>query len=165
MLGTLLSVLVSGFFIGALARLAIPGPDPMPLWLTVLIGLGGSAIGGGIAAAILRPGSAVDRGEYFWLTLASVAAAAGLVAAYRLVVQRRPIAGPEARRFPTRGIGIERLRRRLQALGVPLERLEGRGAGATRAERLRELDELHERGELSDEEYLERRRRVLRGEP
>lgn len=28
-----------GLFIGALGRLALPGPDPMSLWLTMLIGV------------------------------------------------------------------------------------------------------------------------------
>jgi uncharacterized membrane protein YeaQ/YmgE (transglycosylase-associated protein family) len=50
-LGSLLSIVFSGFLIGALARLALPGPDPMPFWLTVLLGLSGSIVGGGIAAA------------------------------------------------------------------------------------------------------------------
>jgi uncharacterized membrane protein YeaQ/YmgE (transglycosylase-associated protein family) len=163
MLGAILSIAASGFLIGALARLAIPGPDPMPLWLTIVIGLGGAAIGGGISAALIRPGSHVDSGEYFWMLLASVAAAAGLVAGYRRLFQGRPISGPEARRFPTRGVGIARLRQRLTAMGVPVDRLGAPAAPTgTRAERLAQLDELHDRGEISEEEYLERRRQVLR---
>jgi uncharacterized membrane protein YeaQ/YmgE (transglycosylase-associated protein family) len=166
MLGAILSIVVSGFLIGGLARLAVPGPDPMPLWLTVLIGLGGSAIGGGIAAAIIRPGSTISSGEYFWLALASVAAGAGLVAAYRRFVQGRPISGPEARRFPTRGVGIARLRQRLQLMGVSVDRLGApSGPAGTRAQRLEQLDELHDRGEISEEEYLERRKQVLREQP
>ena len=51
-LGTVISILVSGFFVGALARLAVPGPDPMPVWLTIAIGLAGSFGGGAIAALI-----------------------------------------------------------------------------------------------------------------
>jgi uncharacterized membrane protein YeaQ/YmgE (transglycosylase-associated protein family) len=163
MLGAILSIAASGFLIGALARLAIPGPDPMPFWLTILIGLGGAAIGGGISALLLRPGGTIDSGEYFWILLASVAAAAGLVAAYRRFVQGRPIWGPEARRFPTRGVGIARIRQRLTAMGVPVDRIGSRpGAPGTRAERLAQLDELHDRGEISEEEYLERRKQVLR---
>jgi uncharacterized membrane protein YeaQ/YmgE (transglycosylase-associated protein family) len=166
MLGAILSIAASGFLIGALARLAIPGPDPMPFWLTILIGLGGAAIGGTISVALIRPGSTVESGDYFWMLLASVAAAAGLVAAYRRFVQGRPVSGPEARRFPTRGIGIARLRARLSQMGIPADRLGApRAAAGTRAERLRQLDELHDRGELSDEDYLERRRQVLREEP
>jgi uncharacterized membrane protein YeaQ/YmgE (transglycosylase-associated protein family) len=164
--GAILSIAAAGFLIGGLARLAVPGPDPMPFWLTILIGLGGSAIGGSIATALIRPGSTVTSGEYFWIMLASVAAATGLVAAYRRFVQGRPISGPDARRFPTRGIGIARLRRRLQLMGVSPDRL-GSPAGptGTRAQRLQELDELYDRGELAEEEYLERRRQVLREEP
>ena len=45
-LGFVLAILISGFFTGALARLAIPGPDPMPIWLTIAIGLTGSVVGG-----------------------------------------------------------------------------------------------------------------------
>ncbi|HZO61490.1 MAG TPA: SHOCT domain-containing protein [Gaiellaceae bacterium] len=167
MLGAIISVAATGFLIGALARLAIPGPDPMPLWLTILIGLGGAATGGSIAALLIQPGSTVDGGEYFWILLASVAAAAGLVAAYRRFVQGRPISGPEARRFPVRGVGIARLRRRLTAMGVPIDRLgDPRPTAASpRAAKLAELDELHERGEIEEGEYLERRRQLLREEP
>jgi len=46
-LGALMSVAFSGFVIGALARLALPGPDPMPLGVTILLGVAGSLIGGG----------------------------------------------------------------------------------------------------------------------
>ena len=41
----------TAFIIGALARFAVPGPDPMPAWLTVAIGLGGTGIGYGIVYA------------------------------------------------------------------------------------------------------------------
>ena len=47
--GTVIGVLASAFVTGALARLAVPGPDPMPIWLTILIGLVGSLGGGGLA--------------------------------------------------------------------------------------------------------------------
>ncbi len=138
----------------------------MPFWLTILIGLGGSAVGGGLAAAIIRPGGTITNGEYFWITLGSVAAATLLVAAYRRFVQGRPISGPEARRFPTRGVGIARLRQRLTSAGVPVDRLGGSAPPVgTRAERLEQLDALHDRGEISEEEYLERRKQVLREQP
>ena len=51
-LGLVLAILFSGFFTGALARLAIPGPDPMPVWLTMAIGLTGSIVGAVIGKAI-----------------------------------------------------------------------------------------------------------------
>jgi uncharacterized membrane protein YeaQ/YmgE (transglycosylase-associated protein family) len=37
---------VSGLIVGGLGRLALPGPDPMSIGMTILIGLAGSFIGG-----------------------------------------------------------------------------------------------------------------------
>ena len=48
----ILSVLLSGLIIGALGRLALPGPDPMTIPQTILIGIAGSIIAGLITAAI-----------------------------------------------------------------------------------------------------------------
>jgi uncharacterized membrane protein YeaQ/YmgE (transglycosylase-associated protein family) len=42
----------SGLIVGALGRLALPGPDPMSIWMTILIGLAGSFIGGLVMLAI-----------------------------------------------------------------------------------------------------------------
>jgi len=56
-LGTVILILIFGFVTGSLARLAVPGPDPMPVWLTVAIGLAGSAGGGAIALAIWGRGT------------------------------------------------------------------------------------------------------------
>ncbi len=43
---------LSGLIVGALARLALPGPDPMGIGITILIGIAGSFIGGLIMYAI-----------------------------------------------------------------------------------------------------------------
>src|SRR5262249_59987068 len=53
MAGVVISALLTGFVTGALARLALPGPDPMPIWLTIAIGLVGSSIGGGIVFGLV----------------------------------------------------------------------------------------------------------------
>ena len=42
----------SGLIVGGLARLALPGPDPMSIWMTILVGLAGSFIGGLVMLAI-----------------------------------------------------------------------------------------------------------------
>jgi uncharacterized membrane protein YeaQ/YmgE (transglycosylase-associated protein family) len=95
----LLLLVAGGFIIGGLARLAVPGPDQMPFWLTVAIGLGGSIIGGLVADALLgRPGG----------FLFGYAGAVLLVILYRRFVQKRGITGPEARAQPTRGWGLRR---------------------------------------------------------
>lgn len=48
----ILSVVVSGLIVGALGRLAIPGPNPMSIGMTILVGVGGALVGGGIGAAL-----------------------------------------------------------------------------------------------------------------
>jgi uncharacterized membrane protein YeaQ/YmgE (transglycosylase-associated protein family) len=41
-----------GLILGGLARLALPGPDPMSIPMTILVGIAGSFIGGLISWAI-----------------------------------------------------------------------------------------------------------------
>ena len=95
----LVLLVAGGFIIGGLARLAVPGPDPMPFWLTVAFGLAGSVVGGLVADALLgRPGG----------FLFGYAGAVLLVILYRRFVQKRGITGPEARAQPTRGWGLRR---------------------------------------------------------
>ena len=86
----IVSLIVSGLIIGALGRLAVPGPDPMPIWLTIVIGIVGSLIGGMIAYAFTR-----SLALYFPF---EVGAAMLLVIGYRKFVQKRPLTGPGARR-------------------------------------------------------------------
>ena len=101
--GFVIAILISGLVTGGLARLALPGPDPMPLWLTIAIGLAGS-----IAGAVI--GDAISNGNGYVVSFLSLGVAIALVAAYRHFVQRRPIVGPGAMRFPERGIGVEQYR-------------------------------------------------------
>src|SRR5215203_23801 len=50
----------SGLFVGALGRLAIPGPDPMGIGMTILVGIAGSMIGGLVGLLLLgRPGGLI----------------------------------------------------------------------------------------------------------
>ena len=42
----LIVLAITGLIVGALARLALPGPDPMGIGMTILIGIAGSFIGG-----------------------------------------------------------------------------------------------------------------------
>lgn len=42
----LILLAISGLMVGALARLALPGPDPMSIPATILLGLAGSFVGG-----------------------------------------------------------------------------------------------------------------------
>jgi uncharacterized membrane protein YeaQ/YmgE (transglycosylase-associated protein family) len=88
-LGDIIAILISGLVIGALGRLAVPGPDPMPIWITILLGIVGSIVGGIVAVAV-----GLGVGGVFVL---SVLAATLIVIAYRKLVQKRPITGPGSR--------------------------------------------------------------------
>jgi uncharacterized membrane protein YeaQ/YmgE (transglycosylase-associated protein family) len=59
----LITLAIFGLIVGAFARLALPGKDPMSLFATMALGLGGSLIGGIIVYVI-------TGGRYFgagWL--------------------------------------------------------------------------------------------------
>jgi uncharacterized membrane protein YeaQ/YmgE (transglycosylase-associated protein family) len=69
-LGYLLALALSGLIVGALARLVLPGRDPMSVWQTIAVGVGGSLLAGIVAALLF------DRTAGFLLSLAF---AAGIV--------------------------------------------------------------------------------------
>jgi uncharacterized membrane protein YeaQ/YmgE (transglycosylase-associated protein family) len=54
MLVLILGMIVSGLIVGALGRLAIPGPNPMSIGMTILVGIGGSLIGGIVGWVLFR---------------------------------------------------------------------------------------------------------------
>ena len=67
----LISLALTGIVVGALGRLALPGPDPMGIGQTILVGLAGSFIGGLITSLI--------AGRNAWSFLVAVACATGIV--------------------------------------------------------------------------------------
>jgi uncharacterized membrane protein YeaQ/YmgE (transglycosylase-associated protein family) len=151
--GLVVAILLSGLLTGALARLAVPGPDPMPLWLTISIGLTGSIVGAVVAKALFHNNGYV-------VSFGSLGVAIALVLAYRRYVQHRPLWGPEALRFPERGLGVEGYRERLRKLGLDPDRLTPDPQKLERARLLAALDELHRAGVLDDDELAEKRRAV-----
>jgi uncharacterized membrane protein YeaQ/YmgE (transglycosylase-associated protein family) len=48
----ILSIAIGGLIIGALGRLAVPGPQPMGILATMLVGIGGAIVGGIVARVI-----------------------------------------------------------------------------------------------------------------
>jgi uncharacterized membrane protein YeaQ/YmgE (transglycosylase-associated protein family) len=149
-LGAIILVMFFGFITGGLARLAVPGPDPMPVWLTVAIGLVGSAAGGGIAIGIWGRGTQA-------IGLLSFLGAVLLVVAYRRFVQKRPLTGPDALKFPERGVGIDKFNERRNKMEDLMRQAQGQVQGvhveSTAESNLRKLSDLHEAGILTDEEY------------
>jgi uncharacterized membrane protein YeaQ/YmgE (transglycosylase-associated protein family) len=60
MIGFLLYMLIVGIVAGFLARLLVPGRDPMGFWATVLLGIVGSFIGGFLGYVLF--GTDLDEG-------------------------------------------------------------------------------------------------------
>ncbi len=91
MLIFIISLLLGGLIIGALARLAVPGPDPMSIWMTIALGLAGSFVGGLVGKVLTG---------YWGGALFAFAGAVSLLIAHRHFVQHRPITGPRAHEPP-----------------------------------------------------------------
>ena len=82
MLLFVLLLVVFGFVVGALARFALPGPDPMPWYATIALGLAGTFVGGIIARLLLG-----TAGGFLFALIGAVL----LLALYRKYVQKRPV--------------------------------------------------------------------------
>jgi uncharacterized membrane protein YeaQ/YmgE (transglycosylase-associated protein family) len=56
-IGYIVLLLISGLIVGALGRFAIPGPNPMSIPMTIVVGIGGTLAGGLLGQLVLgRPG-------------------------------------------------------------------------------------------------------------
>lgn len=85
MLLFLLLLALGGFVVGALARFALPGPDPMPWYATIGLGVGGMILGGAIGRLIFNSTGGI---------LIAILGASLLLYAYRRFVQGRGLSGP-----------------------------------------------------------------------
>jgi uncharacterized membrane protein YeaQ/YmgE (transglycosylase-associated protein family) len=57
MITFIILLVISGLVVGALARLGLPGPDPMSIGQTILVGIAGSLIAGIVGKLLFgRPG-------------------------------------------------------------------------------------------------------------
>jgi uncharacterized membrane protein YeaQ/YmgE (transglycosylase-associated protein family) len=70
-IGGVITAIIFGAIIGALARLLVPGKQHMPIWLTVLVGIVAALIGTWIARALHLK----THGFNFWETIFQVALA------------------------------------------------------------------------------------------
>jgi uncharacterized membrane protein YeaQ/YmgE (transglycosylase-associated protein family) len=68
-MGWIISSLITGLIIGAIARLITPGQDRMGCLMTALLGIAGSFVGGFISTLIWRTGSGEIRPAGFLLSL------------------------------------------------------------------------------------------------
>ena len=67
----IIGLALTGLVVGALGRLALPGPDPMGIGQTILVGIAGSLVGGFITSLI--------AGRNAWSFLVAVLVATGIV--------------------------------------------------------------------------------------
>jgi uncharacterized membrane protein YeaQ/YmgE (transglycosylase-associated protein family) len=80
----LIALVIGGLIIGGLARLALPGPDPMSIPSTIVLGVAGSLLGGLVARIFFG-----TAGGF----IAAVLGAILLLYLYRRFVQKRPLTG------------------------------------------------------------------------
>jgi uncharacterized membrane protein YeaQ/YmgE (transglycosylase-associated protein family) len=99
------AIALSGLIVGGVARFAVPGPDPLSVWKTILLGIGGSLVGGivgGLLLMLMGQDPQEAGGDMLMNLVFSVAGAVLLLVLYRRFVQGRPITGPEAQLPPRR---------------------------------------------------------------
>ncbi|WP_045878083.1 GlsB/YeaQ/YmgE family stress response membrane protein [Pseudofrankia sp. DC12] len=90
MLLVIISWIVLGLIAGAVARLLVPGPDPMSIPMTALLGIGGSFVGGFLGYVLFHK----DLGEGALQPsgiLGSIIGAIVLLLVYRAVGGRRRV--------------------------------------------------------------------------
>lgn len=146
------SVLAAGLVVGGLARFALPGPDPLPVSLTIVLGVAGSIVG--VGAVGLFGGLSGDEASVAWIAfVAALVGATVLLALFRRIVQKRPVAGPGAERKPRRPRGLRRviLRRPPREVDEPEAELDDD------REPLERLVALRDAGKISEEEFRKRR--------
>jgi uncharacterized membrane protein YeaQ/YmgE (transglycosylase-associated protein family) len=91
MLWLIIVIAVEGLIVGALARLALPGPDPMGILATIGLGVAGSFLGGIVAAVLWH-----RVAGFFFSLLGAIL----LLYLYRRFVQHRGLGGPAPPRQP-----------------------------------------------------------------
>jgi uncharacterized membrane protein YeaQ/YmgE (transglycosylase-associated protein family) len=86
-LAFIIGLLLGGLVIGALARLALPGPDPMSIPATIGLGVAGTFLGGIIGYLIFG---------HWGGGLLALIGAIFLLYLHRRFVQHRPLTGPRS---------------------------------------------------------------------
>ena len=80
----LIALALSGLIVGALGRLAIPGPNPMSISMTIVVGIGGSFVGGLVGSLLFGRSGGL---------LLAVVSAAGIV----WLLEKRGVGGRQLR--------------------------------------------------------------------
>ncbi len=73
----LISAILIGLVVGALGRLVVPGKQAIPIWLTILVGIGAALLGTAIARALGIP-TATSGVDWLELMVQVIVAAIGV---------------------------------------------------------------------------------------
>ena len=83
--GNVISWIAFGFIVGVIARFLVPGPQPMGWMLTIVLGIVGSFVGGGISWLFFgSPSGQVDPAGWIMSTIGAIL----VVLVYVRLVQR-----------------------------------------------------------------------------
>lgn len=85
----ILGLILIGIVIGVLARLVMPGRQPIGVLMTILLGIGGAIVGGVVA-------SAIGEGDIFELN--AIGTIVGIIAAVLLIAVAMAFGAGEDRR-------------------------------------------------------------------
>lgn len=83
----IITAIIVGAIIGALGRLVVPGRQPIPIWLTIVVGIIAAFIGTFIARAIGIP-TATSGIDWLELLVQVIVAAIGVVITANLYSRR-----------------------------------------------------------------------------
>lgn len=84
----IISAILVGLVIGVLGRLVVPGKQPIPIWLTILVGIGAAFLGTALANALHIP-TQTNGVDWLELLVQVVVAAIGVAIAAAAFGRRR----------------------------------------------------------------------------
>jgi uncharacterized membrane protein YeaQ/YmgE (transglycosylase-associated protein family) len=83
----IITAIIVGAIIGALGRLVVPGRQPIPIWLTIVVGIVAAFIGTLLARALGIP-TATNGIDWLELLVQVIVAAIGVVIVANLYTRR-----------------------------------------------------------------------------
>ena len=90
----IITAIIVGAIIGALGRLVVPGRQPIPIWLTIVVGIVAAFVGTLLARALGIP-TATNGIDWLELLVQVIVAAIGVVIVANLYARRGRTRSPQ----------------------------------------------------------------------